>query len=159
MAAEIGAFIFEKVSSLVFDAIKEQVGYSAEGYFTQFKIRNEVERSVVRVVEPMVPFLNSEKLSEAQQRRLVETCTSELHGLIEHPSRIFEASLDGEKAFEMLYKNGELPCAIREEGLQGSYSLLFPRVAKHHLRFSTSGESLAIRVMERRFQAFGGDQR
>lgn len=129
MAAEIAAFIFEKARSVVFDAVKKQVSYETEDFFTKLKIQNELEKSVARVVEPLVPFLNNEKVSEVQQRLLVEVCTSELHQLIEHPSRLFEASLDGAKVFERLYKDKELPAAIREEGLQGTYSLLLPRIA------------------------------
>jgi hypothetical protein len=129
MAAEIAAFIFEKVRSLVFDAVKKHVSYEAESFFTRRKIQNELENSVARVVEPLVPFLNNEKISEVQQRLLLEISTSELHQLIEHPSWIFEASLDGEKTFERLYKDKELPAAVREEGLQGTYSLFVPRIA------------------------------
>src|ERR1700688_4449819 len=93
MAPEIAAFIFEQVKSVVLDAVKKQVGYDAEGYFTKLKIENELSKSVARVVEPLVPFLTNEKVSEHQQQLIIETCTSELHLFIEEPSRIFEASL------------------------------------------------------------------
>jgi predicted NACHT family NTPase len=129
MAVEIAAFIFEQVKSVVLDAVKKQVGYEAENYFTKFKIEHGLLKSVARVVEPLVPFLTNEKVSELQQQLLIETCTSELHRFIEEPLRIFEASLDGEKVYQLLYKDKALPTAIREEGLQGTYSILLPRIA------------------------------
>jgi valyl-tRNA synthetase len=101
MAVEIAAFIFEQVKSLVLDAVKKRVGFETEPYFTKYKIQSQLERSVARVVEPLVPFLTNEKVSEVQQRLLVETCTSELRQLIEEPSRVFEASLDGEKRHQV----------------------------------------------------------
>jgi valyl-tRNA synthetase len=103
MAVEIAAFIFEQVKSVVLDAVKKQVGYEAESYFTKLRIEHELQKSVARVVEPLVPFLTNEKVSELQQQLLIETCTSELHHFIEEPSRIFEASLDGEKVYQLLY--------------------------------------------------------
>ena len=103
MPFEIAAFIFEQVKSVVLDAVKKQVGYEAEGFFTKLKIQTELDKSVGRVVEPLVPFLTNEKVSEAQQRILVQTCTSELDRVVQEPSSVFEASLDGEKLFQQLY--------------------------------------------------------
>lgn len=129
MAVEIAALIFEQVKSVVLDVVKKHVGYETESFFTKLRIERELEKSIARVVEPLVPFLINEKVSEAQQKLMIETCTSELHHLIEEPSRIFEASLDGEKVYQLLYKDKALPTAIREEGLQGTYSILLPRIA------------------------------
>lgn len=129
MPFDLGALIFEKVRTLVIDAVKKRVSYEAESFLTKRKIENELEKSVLRVVEPLVPFLTNEKVSVAQQRLLIETCTAELRPLVEEPSRIFEGSLDGQKVVDHLYAGRELPKAIQEEGLQSTYSLLLPRIA------------------------------
>ena len=71
MAIEIAAFIFDQVKSVVLDAVKKQVGYQAESYFTKLKIQQELEKGVARVVEPLVPFLTNEKVSELQQQLLI----------------------------------------------------------------------------------------
>src|SRR5260221_3666093 len=129
MAAEIAAFVFEKVFALVSDAVKKHVSYEAEEFLTKRRIKNELERSVLKVIGPLEQFLANEKISEVQQKLIIETCISELRPLIEEPSRIFEGSLDGEKIFQQLYKENQLPAAIQEEGLQESYRLLLPRIA------------------------------
>jgi NACHT domain len=129
MPVDVGALIFKEVSKLVLDAVKKQVSYGAESFFTKRRIENELEKSVLRVIEPLEPFLSDEKISETQQTLLIETCIDELRPLIEEPSRIFEGSLDGQKVVDQLYATKGPPTAIQEEGLQSTYFLLLPRIA------------------------------
>jgi hypothetical protein len=103
MPFDLAALAFKEVSKLVTDAVKKRVEYESEGFFTKRRIENELEKSVLRVIEPLEAFLNNEKISESQQRLLIEMCMSELRPLIEDPSRIFEGSLDGQKVVDQLY--------------------------------------------------------
>jgi hypothetical protein len=68
-------------------------------------------------------------LGEFQKQVLIETCCSELKPLTENPAALFAASLNGEKIFENLYREKDLPSAIADSGLTRVYTLLCPRIA------------------------------
>jgi NACHT domain len=124
---ELAAFalgvITNLLSSVIYDEIKSQ------GFFLQRKIKARVEAAAADVVEPLLPFLKNEGISEDKQRRLFETCVEELRHLTEKPELLFQGSLNGQKIFDELYVSRVLPQVIIEDDLQGIYSLLCPRIA------------------------------
>ncbi|NEQ54657.1 MAG: NACHT domain-containing protein, partial [Leptolyngbya sp. SIO3F4] len=117
--------ILNLVSSLIYDSIE----HSGENYFTKRRIKQRVENAVADVVEPLIPFLKQEGISEDQQCRLIQTCVDELKPLTETPEKLFQGSLDGQKIFDDLYSSSSYPQVIVEDGLQSVYSLLCPRIA------------------------------
>jgi hypothetical protein len=80
-------------------------------------------------VEPLLPFLAREGIPEDKQRRLIETCVDELRPLTRKPAPLFQGSLNGQKIFEKLYANRDLPQVVIEDGLKEIYTLLCPRIA------------------------------
>lgn len=117
------------ILNLLAGVIQEGVNYTVLPYFQQRKITRRVEDAIAEVVEPLLPFLIQEKIPEAKQRRLIETCIDELRPLTQNPARLFQGSLDGQKIFEELYASHELPQVVIEDGLKDIYTLLCPRIA------------------------------
>jgi hypothetical protein len=76
-----------------------------------------------------LPFLSHENIPEDKQRRLIETCVEELRPLTQKPELLFQGSLNGQKIFDELYANRDLPEVIIEDGLKDIYTLLCPRIA------------------------------
>jgi len=122
-------FALNVIINLLSGAIQAGVSYAAVPYFTRRKIERRVEDATAEVVEPMLPFLSQEGIPEDKQRRLIQTCVDELRPLSEKPELLFQGSLDGQKIFEMLYKDRDLPQTVVEDGLRDAYVLLFPRIA------------------------------
>lgn len=124
----IGEFAFEIVNSLIADVIKKHLKLDTIDFFKRGKIKRSIESAVANVVEPLVPFLEQEGIKPEQQELLIQTCIDELSPLINEPTLIFTASLDGQKLFEQIYLNKDFPQSIRDERLGDVYSLLFPRI-------------------------------
>lgn len=120
---------FSLITSLVTDALKSLVSFTALPFLQHSKIRRRVEIATLEVVEPLVPFLTNEGITVGQQELLFQVCTDELKPFVEQPEGLFSGSLDGQKIFDQVYTQGKLPQAIRDENLEDIYSLLFPRVA------------------------------
>ncbi|MCA6597796.1 MAG: NACHT domain-containing protein [Pseudanabaena sp. M046S1SP1A06QC] len=124
---ELGEFtlgiITNLLSSIIYDGIKSQP------YFQRRKIERRVEDATAEIVEPLLPFLKNEGISEDKQRRLIETCVDELSPLAKNPELLFQGSLNGQKIFEDLYTNRDLPQVVVEDGLKDVYTLLCPRIA------------------------------
>lgn len=124
---ELGEFtlsiIINLLSSVIHDGIKSQP------YFQRRKIERRIEDATAEVVEPLLPFLAHEGISEDKQRRLIETCVEELRPLTNEPELLFQGSLNGQKIFEDLYSNRDLPRVVIEDGLKETYTLLCPRIA------------------------------
>ncbi|MBD2318704.1 NACHT domain-containing protein [Phormidium tenue] len=124
---ELGEFtlgiITNLLSSIIYDGIKSQP------YFQRRKIERRVEDATAEIVEPLLPFLKNEGISEDKQRRLIQTCVDELSPLAKNPELLFQGSLNGQKIFEDLYTNRDLPQVVVEDGLKDVYTLLCPRIA------------------------------
>jgi hypothetical protein len=124
---EIGEFtlgiITNLLSSVIYDGIKSQ------DYFQRRKIERRVEDATAEIVEPLLPFLRNEGVTEDKQRRLLETCVKELRPLTKNPELLFQGSLNGQKIFEDLYVKRELPQVVVEDGLKDVYTLICPRIA------------------------------
>lgn len=127
--AGIEEFALGVVASLVASAVSSSSGFAALPFFKQRKIENRVENATAEVIEPLLPFLANEGLNEDQQQLLFRTCTDELRPFTVNSQPLFSGSLDGQKIFDNLYADNELPQAITDEGLENIYSLLCPRVA------------------------------
>nr|VFK55033.1 MAG: NACHT domain-containing protein [Candidatus Kentron sp. TUN] len=125
----IEEFSLGVIMSLVANAITSGTNYTALPFFQGRKIERSVEKATAEVVEPLLPFLSNEGISEARQRLLIETCVDELRPYTVDPRPLFDSSLDGQKIFDAKYHASNFPQAIREENLTHVYSLLFPRVA------------------------------
>lgn len=122
-------FALNLVIELLGGAIQAGVSYAAVPYFTRRKIERRVEDATAEVVESMLPFLSQERIPEDRQRRLIQTCVEELRPLAERPEMLFQGSLNGQKIFENLYRDRDLPQTVVEDGLRDVYALLFPRIA------------------------------
>lgn len=126
---DLGKLVFDLIFQLIIGVIDEKLKSSTLSYLEQRKIRRRVEDATADVVESLVPFLAQEKISQEKQERLIETCIRELKPFAENPAELFKGSLNGQKIFENLYLNKELPQVIIEDNLKDTYSLLFPRIA------------------------------
>jgi hypothetical protein len=117
--------IFDLVKSVVQDSVKS----SAKDFFEQRRIMNRVEDATAEVVQPLLPFLAHENISEDKQQRLIETCVDELRPLTQKPELLFQGSLNGQQIFEDLYAKRDLPQVVIEDDLKDVYALLCPRIA------------------------------
>ena len=126
---ELGEFLLGVMMSLVANAVTSATNYGSLPFFQRRKIERRVEDATAEVVEPLLPFLANEGVSEEQQRLLIQACVDELQPYTVDPRPLFDGSLDGQKIFDAKYSGSDLPQAIREEGLAHVYSLLFPRIA------------------------------
>jgi hypothetical protein len=122
-------FLFSAVLKLLSGVIQEGVKYKALPFFQRRRIERRVEDVTAEVVEPLLPFLSQEGIPEDKQRRLIQTCVDELRPLTEEPALLFQGSLDGQKVFENLYADRDLPEVVVEDGLSEVYALLCPRIA------------------------------
>ncbi len=98
-------------------------------YIKTFKIKVQIQSAVVTIVEPLLPFLSKEGISDENQINLIKTIVSELTPLVEKPALLFSGSLNGQKIFDKLYENRQYPEIIKEYDLIGIYSLICPRIA------------------------------
>lgn len=126
---ELGAFALSIITNLLSSVISEGTSYTALPFFQRRKIKRRIEDATAEVVEPLLPFLAHEGISEDKQRRLIETCVEELRPLTEKPEQLFQGSLNGQKIFDDLYANRDLPQVVIEDGLKDVYTLLCPRIA------------------------------
>jgi predicted NACHT family NTPase len=112
------------LSSVIYDATKSQ-----SDFFKRRKIESRIKDAIADVVEPLLPFLENERIPEDKQRRLIETCSDELRPLTQEPDKLFKGSLNGQKIFDDLYRDRSLPAVVVEDGLKEIYTILFPRIA------------------------------
>lgn len=126
---ELGQFAFDLIINLLANVIYSGASYKALPFFERRRIEGRIEDAVAEVVEPLLPFLAQEKIPEDKQQRLIRTCVEELRPLTQNPERLFQGSLDGQKIFEELYANHELPQVVFEDDLRDIYALLCPRIA------------------------------
>lgn len=122
-------FALGVIAKLVTSAIQKGVEYTALPFFQRRKIERRIEDATAEVVEPLLPFLSQEGIPDDKQRRLIQTCVDELWPLTENPELLFQGSLDGQKIFENLYADRDLPEVVIEDGLKDVYALLCPRIA------------------------------
>ncbi len=123
----LAEFIFGIITNLVSEVISTK--YKNLDFFKQRKIKNQVETVIAEVVEPILPFLSQEKISEDKQRRLIETCVEELRPLTQTPDLLFKGSLNGQNIFDDCYVDRSLPTVVIEDGLTEIYAILFPHIA------------------------------
>ncbi|MCL4297453.1 MAG: NACHT domain-containing protein [Anaerolineae bacterium] len=126
---ELGQLAFDLILNLLAGVIQEGANYKVLPYFERRRIERRIEDATAEVVEPLLPFLTQEKIPQDKQYRLIQTCVDELRPLTQNPERLFQGSLDGQKIFEELYANRDLPQVVIEDGLKDVYTLLCPRIA------------------------------
>jgi len=129
MPIELGALLFEGVKKVVFAAISKRVVLTGENFLTKRKVESRIDDSIAQVVEKLLPFFESERLSDHKRQVLISNCMHELSEIVQDPKELFAASLDGQKVFDRRYEKGRLPQGIRDEGLEDLYALVFPQVA------------------------------
>lgn len=125
----VGEFALGLILELLGAAMEGSIKFATLPFFQQRKIRRRVEDATAEVVEPLLPFLENEGIKEDKQRRLILTCVQELRPFTEKPELLFQGSLAGQKIFDDLYADRDLPLVIIEDGLSDVYALLFPRIA------------------------------
>ncbi len=126
---ELGQLALNLIINLLASVIYDGVNFTSLPFFQRRKIERRIEDSVADVVEPLLPFLTHEKISEEKQRKLIVTCVEELSPLTKDSKLLFQGSLNGQKIFEDMYENRALPRVIIEDDLRDIYTLLFPRIA------------------------------
>ena len=72
---EIGKFALDLITKLLLDAIKEGVKHEIQPFFVRRRVERRIEDSIAEVVEPLLPFLAQEGISEEKQRRLTRAAT------------------------------------------------------------------------------------
>ena len=129
MATSLPEFVSKLVLDLVLSAVKKTALGAIEDYFKRKRIEQQVESAVLLVVEPLLPFMKTEGLNEQRQRLLMETCVSEMQGVVDAPASLFRAGLEGQTLFDQLYAKRPYPEVLRHEDLQHVYEMIGPRIA------------------------------
>lgn len=122
-------FAAEKVAGLVTSLANKTLGDKVKDILTQRKMKRLVEDAVDRIIGQSDEYLTAEKASEPQKEILITCLCDKLQPLADEPQRFFAGDMNGAKLFDQCHPNGELPEAIRHEGLGQFYSLLFPQIA------------------------------
>jgi hypothetical protein len=125
----VGEFAFGLVSKLIANLVQRGIDYQTLPFFQKRKIESRIDSAVADILEPLLPFLSQEGVSETQQSLLIQTCVEELKPITEDPKPLFQGSLNGQKIFDAIYANRNLPRVIIDEDLKEVYTLLFPRIA------------------------------
>jgi hypothetical protein len=123
----LAEFVFGLITNLLSSFI--YTGYEDLDFFKKRKIKQRVDDATAGIVEPLLPFLAQEGIPEDKQRRLIETCIEELRPLTQKPELLFQGSLNGQKIFDELYTNRQLPQVMIEDRLKEVYTLICPRIA------------------------------
>ncbi len=129
MASVVGELILKAMMELVKKALSQGALDQLKGTLRYWKIKNAVDKAVIEVTEPLADFLGKEGVREEKFELLVSTAEAALEPLVKEPAALFRGSLDGSKIFQQLYGETGLPQEIREEGLEGVFELLVPRMA------------------------------
>ncbi|MGV6851026.1 MAG: NACHT domain-containing protein [bacterium] len=122
-------FLFGAVASLLAGVVQQGTSIAGVGYLKQRKINSRIDSATAEAIEPLLPFLAAERISEDKQQRLIQTCVDELKPLTKTPEKLFQGSLDGQKIFDTLYADRDFPQVVIEDGVKDVYALLCPRVA------------------------------
>ncbi|WP_291329776.1 NACHT domain-containing NTPase [Desulfovibrio sp. UCD-KL4C] len=124
----IPEFLVNVAVGLVANAISSTEQFKKLSFFDKEKINAHVKKTVIGTVEPMIPFLDDEKISNEDQKILIDVSSKELEPFAKDSKKLFENSLDGQKLFDYLYKD-ELPARIVERKLEVIYARIFPLIA------------------------------
>jgi predicted NACHT family NTPase len=125
----IAEFALGIIGNLIAAAIQAGISYPTADFFEKRRIMRRIDDATAEAVEPLLPFLENEKVPEDKQRRLIQTCVDELSPFTADPTPLFQGSLNGQKIFENLYAERNFPQVITEDGMREVYTLLFPRIA------------------------------
>lgn len=123
------AFAADKVGGLVTSLGNKILGDKVKEVMTQRRMKRLVEDAVDRIIEQTDEYLRAENASEDHQIILITALCEKLQPLVDDPQRFFVGDLDGNKLFKQCHADGELPQAIRDEGLGQFYTVLFPQIA------------------------------
>lgn len=151
---DLGEFALNIVMELLANVIQEGANYTALPYFQRRKIERRIEDATAEVVEPLLPFLAQEGIPEDRQRRLIQVCIDELRPLTRQPERLFQGSLNGQKIFEELYAERDLPQVVIEDGLKDIYTLLCPRIATLLCKMPTAVKDWESEAWSENFRRF-----
>jgi adenylate kinase family enzyme len=122
----IGEMVFNIIVKIIGQTINNNI--SKLDFFKKRRIEGSINDTVAKVCEPMINYLNKEKISTDKQERLFYYLGEELKILFDNSSLLFQSSLKGQKIFEQFYENRSIPQTVTEDGLKEIYSLFFPRI-------------------------------
>ncbi|MES2466239.1 MAG: NACHT domain-containing protein [Verrucomicrobiota bacterium] len=122
-------FAADKVSGVVTSLGNKILGDKVKGIFLQRKMKRLVEDAVDRIVEQTDEYLRAEKADDSKKEILITCLCDKLQPLANEPQKFFAGDLDGKKLFDQCHPKGELPEAIRHEGMEQFYTVLFPQIA------------------------------
>ena len=71
---DVGKIAFDLIVSLLMDVIKQNTGISELNFLEKRKIERRVDDTTAEIIEPLLPFLSNEGISQERQVRLIETC-------------------------------------------------------------------------------------
>lgn len=139
-------WVLERIAGLVFDALAKSAVFKG---IETYKIKNQLGNTTKKALQPFLEYLEKEKqISEEAKQRLVEECLRQMRTYVEHPQKLLEGSLDGEKVLEQLHpKSGRpknLPEVILQDGLVDEYLGLLPRIADLLCKLAADGENWAL---------------
>ncbi|MEK6676984.1 MAG: NACHT domain-containing protein, partial [Planctomycetota bacterium] len=154
MTFDVGHALFELGKYIVKKASADYLLDGVKVFLKKRKIENTIDNSIAQIVEQLVPFFKSERVSESQSQLVVETCKTELADLISDPRKIFAASMDGQKVFDRRYADGRLPEAIRHEKLKDLYAQIFPQIANLVCAYPPVIEQWKIEGFQENFRRF-----
>lgn len=121
--------LFEILKNVVAKALARQAVLNTESFFQRRRVLAKIEETIATVLESLAPFFLTEKIDEDGQRVIFEVFQREIDRVLEEPAEIFEASFDGQKLYDKVYANGNLPRDVVDFQLEQVYSLVFPQLS------------------------------
>ena len=85
-------FFFSKIGALIQAAAFKRVLLTGEKLAIQTRVRSQINDCVAEVADSLAPFFADEKLSEAQQILITETCVRELAPLLDDPRKLLSGA-------------------------------------------------------------------
>lgn len=123
------AFAGDKITGVVSSLANKILGDKVKDFLLQRKMKRLVEDAVDRIVSQTDEYLRSENADDHGKEILITCLCDKLQPLADEPQKFFAGDLDGRKIFDKCHPKGELPEAIRHEGLEQFYTVLFPQIA------------------------------
>jgi hypothetical protein len=91
----IDEFVYNVIASLIANILTNFMHGLTLSFLKKQRIQSRVSNALTTIVEPLIPFLEREKISEEKQHLIIETCRRELTPFVEDPGPLFKGSLDG----------------------------------------------------------------
>ena len=81
----IDDFLLSVVASLIATSISTPIDNGVIGLLERRRIQRRMDAAIDELIQPITHFLTQEKITEDQQRLLIEACQNELKPIVENP--------------------------------------------------------------------------